>query len=195
MEKINNSYNILTSEETAEKSKQEKEAYLLANNIQEKLSKQYPNLRIVFRGIQKGASAHNIPDSYIFDIWMEPLIIKQQPTTITLLTPNEQSLTIKTKETLLAYIDSAIELVENNLKSEYPNLKIAYKDYSSMLENRHFFQLIYPNLIPPSPTDGKPSTSISLKTISQETLFKEVKAVLDMYKEYGEKWPKQELDI
>ncbi len=195
MEKINNSYNILTSEETAEKSKQEKEAYLLANNIQEKLSKQYPNLRIVFRGIQKGASAHNIPDSYLFDIWMEPLIIKQQPTTITLLAPNEQSLTTKTKETLLAYIDSAIKSVEDELKPEYPDLKIAYKDYSSMLGNSHFFQLIYPGLIPPSPTDGKSSTPISLKIISKRELFEKTKAVLDMYKEYGKQWPKQELDI
>ncbi len=192
---IDNLYNILTHEKESEKEKIEQELKLLAKSVQVRLKKQYPNLRIVFRGIQKGASAHNIPDSYLFDIWMEPLIIKQQPTTVTLLTPNEQSLTTKTKETLLTYIDSAIKLVENELKSEYPDLKIIYKDYSSMLDNSHFFQLIYPGLIPPSPTDGKPSTPIGLKIISRETLFKKAKAVLDMYKEYGEKWPKQRLSI
>ena len=192
---MDNSYNVLTYKKESEKEKIEQELKLLAKSVQARLKKQYPNLRIVFKGVQKGVSAHNIPDSYLFDIWMEPLIIKQQPTTITLLTPNEQSLTIKTKETLLTYIDSAIKLVENELKSEYPDLKIIYKDYSSMLDNSHFFQLIYPGLIPPSPTDGKPSTPISLETISRERLFKKTKAVLDMYKEYGEKWPQQELSV
>ena len=195
MEHINNSYNILTHKEQSEKEKKEQELQLLAKSVQGKLKKQYPNLRIVFKGIQKGASTHNIPDSYLFDVWMEPLIMEQQPTTITLLNPKEQSLTTKTKETLLVYIDNAIESVESELMSDYPKLKIVYRDYSSMLANRHFFQLIYPDLIPPSPTDGEPSTPISLTTISREALFKKTKAVLDMYKEHGKRWPKQELSV
>lgn len=170
-----------TSVEEEKESATKQKAEKITKNVFEKLQEKYPTLNIVFNDVQKGDSKFKIPDSYLFDIWMEPLIFKQVPTTIALLVLNEDILQERVEASIKDFIDNMTREMENNLKTVYPKAKIVYKGVGVMMGNLFLFSLECPPII-------DSSTSISSKDLSKHTLLKELKKTLYKYeKAYSKK--------
>ena len=170
---------IFTVESQATQDKIER-AKNIGKTVEEELKSKFPHLRISFRNMQDGNKEHNIPDSYLFDIWMEPLIFKQKPTTITVLSLNEEDIKSTTLKNIEQYIDNAIDEAELELQEIYSGVKIKYLNYSNMLKG-HMFEVSYPDIIPSDNISNNPATSFIVKELSKENIKMEVQTILEKY--------------
>jgi len=174
------SFNTFRKEEQNKKEKRGD----LAKIIMKKMQKLYPALHIKAKTIQTGNKQNNVPESYLFDIWAEPLILKQKPTTITLLNLTEEELKERVEKTLKIWKDSLAKEVEEILKKEYPTLEITFvssKKFGG--KPTHFFNIKCPGVIPSNDIEINPSDSLATRVLSVKALFTEAQEILNTYKE------------
>jgi len=168
--------NVSTEREQNEKERMKS----LGKTVEEKMKKLYPTLHIEAKTIQSGDERNNIPESYLFDIWVEPLILKQKPTTIAVLDLSEESLQRQVEKTLQNWKDHLAKEVTEQLGEKYPGIRIRFDVSKKYLNGAmHFFNVSCPEIIPSAGIEDNPSDSLAIETLSKEVLLSEVKRVLN----------------
>ena len=172
--------NKIFTVESQEVQNEKEKAKNIGKAVEEELKSKFPHLRISFRNIQDGDKEHNIPDCYLFDVWMEPLILKQEPTTMAVLALNEQDIKSKALEKIGQYIDNIISEVVDELQVKYPKVNIKYLNSGGMFAG-HMFEVSCPDIIPSDNISNNPATSFIVKELSKENIKMEVQTILEKY--------------
>ena len=174
------SFNVPTKREQDGKEKLKERMESLGETVEEKMKKLYPTLHIEAKTIQESNEQNNIPESYLFDIWMEPLILEQKPTTIVVLDLSEESLQGQVEKTLQNWKDHLAKEAMEQLGKKYPGIRIRF-NVSKKFPNGavHFFSVSCPEIIPSDGIEDNPSDSLAIETLSKEVLLSEVERVLN----------------
>jgi hypothetical protein len=148
------------------------------NNLQDK----YPNLRLEFRAVQDMPNSNNLKQAFMFDLWMEPLIIEQKPTTITSLELNEKAIIDLVEKSIAQYL---IGNCMTKLTEKYPDVQIKFK--GTGLGNLYYFNVSSPTIIPADGVSDYPEDTLAIPVLDEKQLVKELIVLLESYKKANSK--------